>query len=58
MIDNGEVSANGPGKSGNYAVRETCRRFNVMVEHVSDLRECFFVGLDCERMMPVVKSQR
>jgi hypothetical protein len=43
LVDNGEVSANGAGKWGNYAVRETCRSFNIMIEHISDLRECFLI---------------
>jgi hypothetical protein len=40
LVDNGEVSANGAGKSGDYAVRETCRSFNIITHHVSALREC------------------
>jgi hypothetical protein len=40
LVDYGEVSANGAGKSGNYTVGETCPSIKVMIQHLSDLREC------------------
>jgi hypothetical protein len=40
LVDYGEMSANGAGESGNYAVRESCRSIKVMIQHLSDLREC------------------
>jgi hypothetical protein len=53
------VSANGAGKSGNYAVGETCRTFNVMIQHFSDLRECLLcVRLNCWRMASLLKCKR
>jgi hypothetical protein len=35
LVHNSEVSPNGTGKSGNYAVWEASRSFNNMIQHVS-----------------------